>query len=49
MSAARTRRAADEAAYAEVVSEYAALGWDKLRPAARKPLTGPSPVTSGRG
>ncbi|MFF3375834.1 ATP-binding protein [Streptomyces sp. NPDC002680] len=48
MSADRARRAAenaDGAAYADAVSEYAALGWDELREAARA-VTG---VTSDRG
>nr|WTB28782.1 hypothetical protein OG781_03785 [Streptomyces sp. NBC_00830] len=40
---------ANGAAYADVVSVYAALGWDELRAAALKLLTGPSPPTSGRG
>ncbi len=46
MSAARARKAAedaDRAAYADAVSEYAALGRDELREAARGSLT------SGRG
>ncbi|UIX33225.1 ATP-binding protein [Streptomyces sp. GQFP] len=48
MSADRARRAAenaDGAAYADAVSEYAALGRDGLREAARAVMT----VTSGRG
>ena len=48
MSADRARRAAenaDGAAYADAVSEYAALGRDELREAARAVMT----VTSGRG
>ncbi|MFF7790192.1 BTAD domain-containing putative transcriptional regulator [Streptomyces sp. NPDC007991] len=48
MSADRARKAAedaDRAAYAEAVSEYAALGRDELREAARAVM----PVTSGRG
>ncbi|MFC1413894.1 BTAD domain-containing putative transcriptional regulator [Streptacidiphilus sp. N1-12] len=48
MSQARARRAAedaDRAAYADAVSEYAALGRDELREAARAVM----PVTSGRG
>ncbi|CAM5657791.1 ATP-binding protein, partial [Streptomyces aurantiogriseus] len=48
MSAARARKAAedaDRAAYADAVSEYAALGRDELREAARAVMA----VTSGRG
>ncbi|MFI7015233.1 ATP-binding protein [Streptomyces sp. NPDC050164] len=48
MSADRARRAAEEAdrtAYADAVSEYAALGRDELREAARAVMA----VTSGRG
>ncbi|WP_405536761.1 AfsR/SARP family transcriptional regulator [Streptomyces sp. NBC_00075] len=48
MSSDRARRAAenaDGAAYADAVSEYAALGRDELREAARAVMT----VTSGRG
>ncbi|UOB08531.1 AfsR/SARP family transcriptional regulator [Streptomyces sp. HP-A2021] len=48
MSADRARKAAqdaDRAAYADAVSEYAALGRDELREAARAVM----PVTSGRG
>jgi hypothetical protein len=48
MSAARARQAADNAdgaAYADAVSEYAALEWDEL-PAAARRLRAP---TSGRG
>ncbi|GCB52053.1 signal transduction response regulator [Streptomyces sp. NL15-2K] len=48
MSAARARRApedADGAAYADAVSEYAALGRDELREAARAVVS----ATSGRG
>ena len=48
MSAARARRAAenaDGAAYADAVSEYAALGRDELREAARAVV----PATSDRG
>lgn len=48
MSAARARQAAenaDGAAYADAVSEYAALGRDELREAARAFMA----VTSGRG
>ncbi|MGW3747375.1 hypothetical protein ACWD62_44600, partial [Streptomyces sp. NPDC005146] len=48
MSAARARRAAgdaDGAAYADAVSECAALGRDELREAARAVMA----VTSGRG
>ncbi|MEV0642716.1 BTAD domain-containing putative transcriptional regulator [Streptomyces sp. NPDC050619] len=48
MSADRARRAArnaDGAAYADAVSEYAALGRDELREAARAIIS----VTSGRG
>ncbi|WP_328767880.1 ATP-binding protein [Streptomyces sp. NBC_00286] len=48
MSADRARKAAqdaDGAAYADVVSEYAALGRDELREAARAVMT----VSSGRG
>ncbi|WP_329545934.1 AfsR/SARP family transcriptional regulator [Streptomyces sp. NBC_01356] len=48
MSAARARQAAedaDRAAYADAVSEYAALGRDELREAARAVMA----VTSGRG
>ncbi|MFE5097609.1 hypothetical protein ACFRCI_46910 [Streptomyces sp. NPDC056638] len=40
---------AEGAAYADAVSEYAALGRDELRAAALKLLTRPSPATSGRG
>ncbi|MBT2389540.1 hypothetical protein J7E87_08865 [Streptomyces sp. ISL-1] len=40
---------ADGAAYADAVSEYAALVQDELRAAALKLLTGPTPATSGRG
>ncbi|MET8515438.1 hypothetical protein [Streptomyces sp. NPDC005077] len=39
----------DGAAYADAVSEYAALGRDGLGAVARKLLPGPSPATSGRG
>ncbi|MGP4051745.1 ATP-binding protein [Streptomyces sp. 2A115] len=48
MSADRARKAAEEsdrAAYADAVSEYAALGRDELREAARAIIS----VTSGRG
>ncbi len=48
MSAERARRMAenaDGAAYADAVSEYAALGWDELREAARAVVA----VSSGRG
>ncbi|WP_371661741.1 BTAD domain-containing putative transcriptional regulator [Streptomyces sp. NBC_00280] len=48
MSADRARRAAEDAdgaAYADAVSEYAALGRDELRDAARAVMA----VTSGRG
>ncbi|MFH9002261.1 ATP-binding protein [Streptomyces afghaniensis] len=48
MSADRARKAAevaDRAAYADAVSEYAALGRDELREAARAAMA----VTSGRG
>jgi hypothetical protein len=48
MSADRARRAAEEAdraAYADAVSEYAALERDELRAAARAVMA----VTSGRG
>ncbi|WP_338784741.1 BTAD domain-containing putative transcriptional regulator [Streptomyces sp. DG1A-41] len=48
MSADRARKAAEEAdraAYADAVSEYAALGRDELREAARAVMA----VTSGRG
>jgi hypothetical protein len=48
MSAERARRMAenaDGAAYADAVSEYAALGRDELREAARAVMA----VTSGRG
>ncbi len=48
MSAARAREAAEDAdgaAYADAVSEYAALGRDELREAARVLMS----VTSGRG
>jgi predicted ATPase/DNA-binding SARP family transcriptional activator len=48
MSAARARQAAEDAdgaAYADAVSEYAALGRDELREAARALM----PATSGRG
>ncbi|MFF1959164.1 ATP-binding protein [Streptomyces sp. NPDC058220] len=48
MSAARARQAAEDAdgaAYADAVSEYAALGRDELREAARAVMA----VTSGRG
>ncbi|MEN8652080.1 hypothetical protein ABCR94_16045 [Streptomyces sp. 21So2-11] len=48
MSAALARRAvedADRAAYADAVSEYAALGRDELREVARTVMA----ATSGRG
>jgi hypothetical protein len=48
VSAARARQAAedaDRAAYADAVSEYAALERDELREAARAVMA----VTSGRG
>ncbi|MFF0287517.1 hypothetical protein [Streptomyces sp. NPDC005262] len=47
MSAVRVRRAADDAdgaAYADAVSEYAALGRDELREVTRAGMA----VTSGR-